>query len=296
MATTVSTLLNRLAYRLGEDSSPGDSNEQTRRISYFSEAQRKVMGETYWWFSQAIASFPTQANVEIYSLATDFRDMMEVRVDRKVCNPITNPQIFNNYDYPPLNYEYETLIDRYWIFGDSEMHILPIPQSAPSTFTLASLTSSSGIATGTTSTAHGLKVNDYITIAGANESDYNGTFRVTGVPSTTTFTYNVSNSPSSPATGTITMQWNNVLYRYWQQHTDFSSTSDTTIIPDRFTDVLVAFALMRKLTGPLEDERGSMSDAVEEYNQILMDMKKENNRKKFYFKQFIPRGYGDTLL
>lgn len=293
--TQVSTLLQRLAYRLGENSSPDDANEQARRISYLSEAQRKVMGETYWWFANTIASFPTQENVEIYSLETDFRDMIEVRVDRKIVQPIAPTKIYNNYDYPPLNYEYDTLIDRYWIFGDDELHLLPIPQQAPTTFTLASLTQSGGVATGTTSTAHGLKVNDYITIAGASETDFNGTFRVAGVTDTT-FTYLVENNPSSPATGTITMQQRNVVYRYWQQHTDFSSLTDTTIIPDRFSDVLVAYALARKLTGPLEDERGSMSDAMEEFNAILIDMKKENNRKKFYFKQLIPRAYGDQLL
>lgn len=296
MATTVSTLLTRLAYRLGEDSTPNDSNENARRISYLSEGQRKAMGETYWWFANSIASFPTEANVEIYSLESDFRDMIEVRVDRKVCQPISHSTIYSNYDYPPLNYEYETLLDRYWIFGDNELHIIPIPQSAPTTYTLSSLTSSSGTATGTTATVHGLKVNDYITIAAANETDYNGTFRVTGVPSTTTFTYAVENSPSTPATGTITMTQRNVVYRYWQQHTDFTDANSTTIIPDRYSDILVAYALQRKLTGPLEDERGSMGDAIEEYNQILVDMKKENNRKKFYFKQLIPRGHGDTLL
>lgn len=293
--TQVSTLLQRLAYRLGENSSPDDTNEKARRISYLSEAQRKVMGETYWWFANTIASFPTQENVEIYSLETDFRDMIEVRVDRKIVQPIAPTKIYNNYDYPPLNYEYDTLIDRYWIFGDDELHLLPIPQQAPTIFTLASLTQSGGVATGTTSTAHGLKVNDYVTIAGASETDFNGTFRVAGVTDTT-FTYLVENNPSSPATGTITMQQRNVVYRYWQQHTDFSSLTDTTIIPDRFSDVLVAYALARKLTGPLEDERGSMSDAMEEFNAILIDMKKENNRKKFYFKQLIPRAYGDQLL
>lgn len=296
MATAVSTLLERLAYRLGEDSSPNDSNEEARRISYLSEGQRKVMGETYWWFASTIASLPTEANVEIYSLESDFRDMIEVRVDRNICTPISEPKLFTNYDYPPLNYEYDTLIDRYWVFGDSEMHILPIPQSAPTTYTLASLTSSSTTATGTTSTAHGLKVNDYITIAGATETAYNGTFRVTGVPTTTTFTYTLASTTTSPATGTPTMTQRNVVYRYWQQHTDFTATTDTTIIPDRFSDILVAYALQRKMTGALEDERGSMSDAIEEYNEILKDMKKENNRKKFYFKQFIPRPYGDDLL
>jgi hypothetical protein len=292
--TTVSTLLTRLAYRLSENSSPSDSNEQNRRISYLSEAQRKVMGENYWWFAGGIASFSTQENVEIYSLESDFRDMIEVRVDRKIVQPINNAKIYSGYDYPPLNYEYDTLIDRWWIYGDNELHLLPIPQSAPTTFTLTSLTRTGSVATGTT-TAHGLKVNDYITIAGAVETDYNGTFRVTSVTDTT-FTYNVENTPTTPATGTITMQQRNCVYRYWRQHTDFTSTTDVTIVPDRYSDIIVAYALARKLSGPIEDERGSMSDAMEEYNSILEDMKKENNRKKFYFKQFVPRSYNDQLL
>lgn len=296
MSTTVSTLLDRLAYRLSEDSSPSDTNEQARRISFLSEAQRKVMGETYWWFSNSIASLSTAEDTEIYTLEDDFRDMIEVRIDDKVCQPFTKDKVYNNYDYPPLNYEYETLIDRYWIFNDAEMHILPVPSSTPTTYTVSSITRSSTVATATTSEAHGYEVNDYVTIAGADQSDYNGAFRITSVPSTTTFTFTVSNDPTTPATGTITAKERNVVYRYWQKHTDFSATTDTTIIPDRFTDILVAFALARKLSGPLEDERGSMSDAMNEYNDILSDMKKENNRKKFYFKQFIPRGYGDTLL
>lgn len=42
-----------------------------------------------------------------------------------------------------------------------------------------------------------------MTIAGANESDYNGEFSIT-VTGATAFTYTVSNSPATPATGTIT--------------------------------------------------------------------------------------------
>lgn len=296
MSTTVSELLNRLAYRLNEDSSPSDSNEQTRRISFLSEGQRMIMSETYWWFAAKIASLSTVASQEIYTLESDFRDMIEVRVDSKVCQPFSKTDVYNNYEYPPLNYEYETLIDRYFIFGDSELHILPRPSSAPSTFTLASLTRSGDTATGTTSTVHGLSVNNYVTIAGADQSDYNGAFRVTSVPSTTTFTFEVENEPTTPATGTITMQERNVVYRYWRQHTDFSATTDSTIIPDRYTDALVAYALSKKLSGPVEDQRGSMADAMGEYNDILANMKKENNRKKFFYKQFIPRGYGDQII
>lgn len=62
-------------------------------------------------------------------------------------------------------------------------------------------------ASGTTATAtvanHGIVSGNSIIIAGANESDYNGTFSVTVVDDDT-FTYTMGGSPASPATGTIT--------------------------------------------------------------------------------------------
>lgn len=67
----------------------------------------------------------------------------------------------------------------------------------------ATITRSSTTATVTTASAHGYATNNWITIAGASQPDYNGTVKIT-VLSTTTFTYTVANSPTTPATGTIT--------------------------------------------------------------------------------------------
>jgi len=47
-------------------------------------------------------------------------------------------------------------------------------------------------------------VGDYIFIAGANESEYNGWHKILTRPTTTTVTYAVSGTPTTPATGTIT--------------------------------------------------------------------------------------------
>lgn len=68
---------------------------------------------------------------------------------------------------------------------------------------VTSITRSGSTATVTTGSAHGLVSDQWATIAGAVESDYNGRFKIT-VTSTTVFTYTVANSPSTPATGTIT--------------------------------------------------------------------------------------------
>jgi hypothetical protein len=66
---------------------------------------------------------------------------------------------------------------------------------------VTSITRSSTTAT-VTATAHGFTTGDQVNIRGANEPDYNGDFIVT-VTDANTFTYTVSGSPATPATGTI---------------------------------------------------------------------------------------------
>ena len=68
---------------------------------------------------------------------------------------------------------------------------------------VSSITRSGTTATVTTSTAHGLSDGDPVKIAGADQSDYNGIFQIQYL-TTTTFTIEVANSPTTPATGTIT--------------------------------------------------------------------------------------------
>lgn len=70
-------------------------------------------------------------------------------------------------------------------------------------YSVSSLTSASTTATATTSAAHGLAVNDSVTIAGASPSAYNGTYTVATVADSTHFTYTFAGG-TSPATGTIT--------------------------------------------------------------------------------------------
>lgn len=65
------------------------------------------------------------------------------------------------------------------------------------------ITRTSSTATATTPQAHGLQVGDRVNVRGANQTEYNGIFVITGVTSTT-FTYTVSGTPVTPATGTIT--------------------------------------------------------------------------------------------
>ncbi len=73
------------------------------------------------------------------------------------------------------------------------------PQTAQN---ITTITSASGVAT-VTQTAHGYADGDLITIAGANEAAYNGSFNITYVDANT-YTYPVPLGTATPATGTIT--------------------------------------------------------------------------------------------
>ena len=77
-------------------------------------------------------------------------------------------------------------------------------------FSIDTLTfdSGTGIVTGVTINDHDLteKWQENIIITGANESEYNGTFALLTVVNRKTFTYAITTTPASPATGTIFMQ------------------------------------------------------------------------------------------
>ena len=69
--------------------------------------------------------------------------------------------------------------------------------------TVSSITRSGSTATVTTSSVHGLEVSDYMQIFDADQLDYNVISQVKTVINTTSFTFTVSNTPVTPATGTI---------------------------------------------------------------------------------------------
>ncbi len=294
MATTLANLQERLAFRLGEDSAPSDTNELARRLSFINEGYMKALGEHYWWFCKSIGSDTTVVGQENYTLASDFRDIIEVRVDDKLSTFIPEYEAYGTYNYPPTAYQFDSLLQRFYIYGDQELHLLPRPSSTPSAVSVSSITQTGGTATVTTASAHGYSVNQYVTVAGANQSGYNGTFRVVSVPSTVTFTMAVDSGTTSPATGTITVTKRNIVYRYWARGTRLAENTDTVLIPDAYSDCIVAYAYMKKM-GYVEGMRGQAGDAAEEYNQIVMDMTKEDNRKKFMYKGVIPFPYTNYI-
>lgn len=70
------------------------------------------------------------------------------------------------------------------------------------TKSVSSITRTGQVATAT-SAAHGYTNGQSVLMAGANETEYNGTFVISNV-TTNTFDYTVTGTPATPATGTIT--------------------------------------------------------------------------------------------
>lgn len=67
--------------------------------------------------------------------------------------------------------------------------------------TVTSITRASATATATV-TAHGLSTGNKVNVTGAAQTEYNGVFAITVVDANT-FTYTVTGTPATPATGTI---------------------------------------------------------------------------------------------
>jgi hypothetical protein len=277
MSVTVNDVLTDVSYRRGENSVP-TGNEATRRIRFVQQGFRDLIRQNNFWFLTKTSAYSTTSGKEIYDLPTDYRKMLEVRVDRLLRVEQSDRTVSNIIKYPPVTYPF--LVNYYndkfyYIYGD-EIHLLPYPSSSPSAQSVTSISVSGTTATVTMAAAHGLSSNDYVQIAGASVSECNGSKRIF-VTGTTTFTYVVASGTSSP-TGTITATHNNLTMKYYYYPTvTFTSTSDTVDIPDRYSDAVSAYVFGR--LAQLDGERGDASDGFEEYNEIVAEMNKENMRR-----------------
>ena len=84
------------------------------------------------------------------------------------------------------------------------------PQAADDTKAVSAITRSGTTATATC-TGHGYAVNDWVQISGANQPEYDGIFVITSVTANT-FSYTITGTPASSATGAITAQDNYYTY------------------------------------------------------------------------------------
>jgi head-tail adaptor len=84
---------------------------------------------------------------------------------------------------------------------------LVIEWNTPQDFSVTSLTRTASSATAITAVDHGYATGDYVTIAGATPSGYDGKVKIGSVLGPTSFTYPVNGTLATPATGTITVTY-----------------------------------------------------------------------------------------
>lgn len=274
MSVTSANLQLQLAYRLGENSIPNDTNELARRLSYLNDGLRAVYKEDYYWFTESQGSDTTVSGQELYSLPSTVRDIFEVRINRKLVTPQSKKEAFGTYNYPPAFYQYSSLASRWFISGDKTLHILPISTEAPTSIAVTAITVTGTTAVATCSTPHGFMALDFVTIAGT--SNFNGTQQILSVPSTTSFTFS---SSQATETGTFTATLRNITYRYFSEFVPLVNNTDTTQLPDTYTYGIVNFAYARKMQQ--KGRRGSAADGFDEFREFISDLNAEQNRRKF---------------
>jgi hypothetical protein len=69
------------------------------------------------------------------------------------------------------------------------------------------------VATVAVTSPHYLAAGQRFSITGATQPEYNGEFEISSVPSNSTFTFPVSGSPATPATGTIVVHFPGTFYQ-----------------------------------------------------------------------------------
>lgn len=285
MSFTVSDALLSVAYRMGYNSIPNDANEKARWIFQCDDAQRAILRQNYYWFTQDTKSLTSINNQERYDLDATFRAMIDVRINNLLVHPITQHEksvTYNsNFTGIPLVPSSSSYSTSYYVYGERELHIVPTSSSvAPSSVSISGITRSSTLVTVTTSTEHGYQVDDFVTISGANETDYNGAQRIYSVPSSTTYTFITSATPTTPATGTMTCIKRDIVYNFYKLPTRITALTDTLLIPDLFFEGFVSYVKAR--IDLRDSERGSASDGFDEFNDIVEALNVENNKRMFF--------------
>lgn len=283
MAKTISNAQTSLAYRLGESSVPTSNTELNKRIDWFTEAINLAAGgDELMWFMKRRHRDTTVADQSDYALPTRWRKIIQVKVDGYKYNELPYEEVYEKFELPtspvPILPAYH---DRSFYVNQDELYLIPTPSSAPTTLSISSITQSSGTATATTSTAHGLYRDDSITIAGATPSAYNGAQTVLTVPSSTTFTFAVDSGTSSPATGTITGVRKNILIDYYEypNTTSTLTSSSSIIVPDNYLNLLVSYAEGRYWSTAFK--RAKAADAFTEFETLLDKLRKDNFRTMY---------------
>lgn len=162
---------------------------------------------------------------------------------------------------------YQKRPPKLWDVGDPEPLVLTL-----------GITRVGQVATATSTVSHGLEMFDRVVVSGATQPEYNGTFEIT-VTGDKTFTYTVSGTPATPATGTPV----------GSPDVAFGNLAILQIPEDYHLKVLLV-GLKAKLRESKGDARWSKLES--DYQMGLTAMRKETNRFQAEVRQ-LPSFFGD---
>jgi len=134
--TTLTQILTKISYRLGEDSAPSGT-EKTRRIQFINEGGKSIVRKHYWWWTEESITFNSVANQESYSSVDGFpsdirgTSILELRYSGTLYTPTTQTIAFSL-----TNSDYSGLSENYFIFDGS---LYPVPVFGASTTNAVSM-------------------------------------------------------------------------------------------------------------------------------------------------------------
>ncbi len=280
MAKLISDAHLSLAYRLGESASPSTTSEKAKRLNWFQKAVSIACGgDELMWFMQTHWYDVTIANRQYYTKPTLARTITQIKVDGYEYEFMPYDEVYRKYEVPssPVPILPAFLARSFYTEGSS-IYFIPIPSAAATSQTLTSVTSS-GTACTATLVDHGYLDGEYVTIAGAVQTAYNGTFRITYV-SSSVFTYTAASTPAAtPATGTVTATKNNIIIKGYANPTAPTADASSIVVPDDYEDLLVSYAEARYWSAA--QKRGKSADAFAEFEELLSRLKRDNFRHKY---------------
>jgi len=165
-------------------------------------------------------------------------------------------EVLRAYSNHPYRSNSATRINQIPVEDDDTDGVYVPDAPASTAVAVTSLVSTGTTATLTSTTDHGLLVGESTIIAGASDSDYNGTFVVQTVTSTTVFTYTMASDAADDApTGTITSTRATVYFTSRIRETIFTLLTQT--VPFKLSSYLSTRAAGLWLKSEGQEEKGN---------------------------------------
>ena len=220
--------------------------------------------------------FAFQITTQFSDLPTDFLGARELKV-------LTNATDVPTYATPQYLDEKQVRgvsgTPEIFTIRGTELYLSKIP-SITAAQTVSSLTSSGTTVTMTTAADHNLNVSSSITVSGAVETAYNGTFEITEVVDSTSVKYIAASTPSAtPATGTPVYIVNNAELTYWQAVTALSDANTTNTILTNYPDAYLFGSLKQAVSYTQNGE--ALSFFNQRFEQALADANTTSENARF---------------